>query len=72
MIAESENFLESAKDAINFARQTAYLRKKLYKNNMIDDAFLLSDNNKDDSGCVKFARISGQEPKKFYYFANIL
>ena len=28
------------------------------------DYILLPDNNKDDIECVKFARISSQEPKK--------
>ena len=55
-------FLESVKDAINFAYQTAYLQKSCIKNNMIDGSFLLPDNNKDDSECVKFARISSREP----------
>ena len=76
-MAKTEKFLESVKDAINFAYQTAYLLKKLYKNNMIDNNFLLPDNNKGDSECVKFTRISGQEPRIFrngpvYYSANIL
>ena len=62
MMKKQKNFLESVKGAINFAHQTAYLRKKLYKNNMTEGAFLLQDNNKDDSECVKFARISSQEP----------
>ena len=35
-------------------------KKKLYKNNMTDGAFLLPDNNKDDIECVKFTRISSQ------------
>ena len=30
---------------------------------MIDDVFLLPDNKKYDSECVKIARISSQEPK---------
>ena len=30
---------------------------------MIDDSFLLPDNNKDDSECVRFAWISSQKPK---------
>ena len=61
-LKKQRNFLESVKDAMNFAHQTAYLRKKLYKNNMIDDVSLLPDNNKDDRECVKFSRISSQEP----------
>ena len=38
------------------------LLKKLYKNNMINEDFLLPDNDKDDSECVKFSRMSRQEP----------
>ena len=54
---------------MNFAHQTAYLRKKLYKNNMIDDVSLLPDNNKDDRECVKFSRISSQEPKFIFWIS---
>ena len=66
MMAKAEFFLEFVKGAINFARQAAYLRKKLYKNNRIDDAFLLPDTNKDDSECVKSARISSQGPLSIF------
>ena len=62
MMTKAENFLESVKDAINSHTRQLIYEKVVKKNNMIDNVFLLPDNNKDESECVKFARISSQEP----------
>ena len=67
MMAKAENFFRIRQRRHKLRTpDSLFVKKKLYKNNMIDDSFLLPDNNKDDSECVKFARISSQEPNSFF------
>ena len=62
MIVKAEKFFRIRQRRHKLRTVDSLFTKKKHKNNMIDDAFLLPDNNKDDSECVKFVRISSQDP----------
>ena len=62
MMTKAENFFRIRQRRHKLRTPDSLFTKKLYNNNMIDNVFLLPDNNKDENECVKFARISSQEP----------